>query len=161
MQLTRFSDYGMRTLLYLAMSRGELKTISNIAEAYNISRNHLMKVVNTLVSNGYVQGVRGKNGGIRLAMAPEEIVVGRLVRDMEPDMALVECFHTHGQCRIQHACSLSGVLNEALEAFLAVLDRYTLNDLLENENQLARLLAIRIPARMVSPDDHQGAAPSV
>lgn len=160
MQLTRFSDYGIRTLLYLALRRGELSTISDIAEAYDISRNHLMKVVNALVTKGYVQGVRGKNGGIRLARPPESMVVGRLIRDLEPDMAMVECFQAHGQCRIQHACTLSGVLNEALEAFLAVLDGYTLADLLENENQLARLLAIRIPARTVSPDVHPDAAMS-
>ncbi|TGG92785.1 Rrf2 family transcriptional regulator [Natronospirillum operosum] len=145
MQLTRFSDYALRTLIYVALRRDQLSTIADVADTYDISRNHLMKVANRLVSRGYLDGVRGKNGGLRLKVPADQIVLGRLVREMEPDMNLVECFQENCECRLQHACSLAGVLNEALQAFLAVLDRYTLADILHNEQQLARLLAIRIP----------------
>ncbi|MCH8551107.1 MAG: Rrf2 family transcriptional regulator [Natronospirillum sp.] len=143
MQLTRFTDYALRTLIYLALRDGERSTIAEISETYDISRNHLMKVANRLVTKGYVSGIRGKNGGLCLAQPPEDIVLGRLIRDMEPDMNLTECFHDQCECRIQHACSMTGVLNEALRAFLAVLDGYTLRDIMHNEQQLARLLAIR------------------
>ena len=145
MQLTRFSDYSMRALIFLALKGESLSTIAEIADTYDISRNHLMKVANRLVTKGYVEGIRGKNGGLRLKMATDQIVLGQLVREMEPDLNLVECFHNDCECRIQHACALEGVLHEALRAFLAVLDKYTLADLVENEQQLARLLAIRIP----------------
>ena len=100
--------------------------IDEIAGAYDISRAHLTKVVNTLTRAGYLTAVRGRSGGLRLAMPPEEINLGRVVRTTEPDFALVECFSTGNQCVITGCCKLQGVLGEALQAFLAVLDRHTL-----------------------------------
>lgn len=146
MQLTRFSDYSLRTLIFLSLREGQLSTISDIADTYRVSHNHLMKVANKLTRSGYVEGVRGKNGGLRLAKPPQVIGLGQVVRDMEPDMAVVECFRSGSDCRLQHACKLAGIMHEATSAFLAVLDQYTLADLLENEQQLAGLLGLRIPA---------------
>lgn len=146
MQLTQFTDYSLRTLIFLALRQGERSTISAIADSYQISNNHLMKVANRLTSLGYVEGVRGKNGGLRLCRAPTTIGIGEVIRDMEPDMAMVECFHSKSDCCLHHACTLAGILREATSAFLAVLDRYTLADLITNDQQLARLLGMRIPA---------------
>lgn len=145
MQLTRFSDYSLRTLILLSLRQGQLTTISEIADTYRISKNHLMKVVNKLTTLGYVEGVRGKNGGLRLARRPDVIIIGRVVRDMEPDMAVVECFRGDSDCCLQHACTLAGIMREAINAFLAVLDGHTLADLVTNEQQLATLLGQRIP----------------
>src|SRR4051794_17507144 len=122
---------------------GRLATIAGTAAAYGISESHLMAVVHRLASLGYLETVRGKGGGLRLARAPVAINLGRVVRDLETDMALVECF---GGCRIERACALRGVLGEALDAFLAVLDRHTLADLLAPRPALAALLGCDQPA---------------
>lgn len=143
MRLTLFTDYCLRTLMYVATKNGELCTIEEIATSYGISQNHLRKVVFQLGQLGYLINVRGKGGGIRLARKPEEVDVGALVRQTEDDLALVDCFQSAGPgCRIESACILRGVLGEALQAFLAVLDSYTLADLLGPRRQLARLLAV-------------------
>lgn len=142
MRLTTFSDYCLRVLMYVGTRRDELVTIEEIAAGYGISRNHVMKVVFRLGRLGYLATVRGKGGGVRLARDPAEVNLGRLVRETEEDMALVECFEADGgACRIEPACVLREVLSEALEAFLAVLDRYTLADLLAPQSALARLFA--------------------
>lgn len=147
MHLTRYTDYSLRVLLYLASRPERFGTIQAIADAYGISRNHLMKVVQALNHRGYIDTVRGKGGGMHLRLAPERIVVGRLVRDMESDLDLVECFGAGNQCVIAPECLLKGVLAEALEAFLAVLDRYTLADLVRKPEALRRLLEVRaVPA---------------
>ena len=138
MRLTRHSDYALRVLLALGTSDGELVTIGAIAERFDISRNHLMKVVNRLAAHGFVETVRGKRGGIRLARPPEAIALGELLRRTEEDLTLVECFREEDQrCRIEGNCAVRAVLDEALQAFLAVLDRYTLADLLHNRGALA------------------------
>ena len=147
MQLTQHSDYAMRVLVYLGTKgeRGdESATIQEIADAYGISKNHLMKVVNHLARHGYVASRRGRGGGIRLGRAPHEIGVGEVVRATEEDMALVECLRPDGGglCRIDGACRLRGMLREALRAFLAVLDGYTLADILGPHGALARRLAL-------------------
>lgn len=142
MRLTTFTDYCLRVLMYVGTRRDELVTIEEIAAGYGISRNHVMKVVFRLGRLGYLATVRGKGGGVRLARAPAEVNLGRLVRETEDDLALVECFEADGgACRIEPACVLRKVLSEALEAFLAVLDRYTLADLLAPQSALATLLA--------------------
>lgn len=151
MQLTRFSDYSLRMLIFLALRPDQLTTISEIADTYRISKNHLMKVASKLTTRGYLEGVRGKNGGLRLARMPDAIGVGQVVRDMEPDMAVVECFRGDGHCCLQHACTLAGIMHEAVSAFLLILDRYTLADLITNEQQLARLLGLRISALELNP----------
>lgn len=126
MQLTMFSDYALRVLMFTHAAGDRLVTIEEMADAYDISRAHLMKVVNALTRTGYLTAVRGRAGGLRLAMPAEKIVLGKVIRETEPDFALVECFSTGNQCVITNCCKLQGVLEEALQAFLAVLDRQTL-----------------------------------
>lgn len=130
MRLTLFTDYTLRTLIYLAVRPERLVTINDIAEAYGISTNHLMKVVHQLATAGDVTTVRGQHGGLRLARPPSEINIGAVVRRTEADFALVPCFGSDSGCVIQPDCILAGVLDEAMRAFLAVLDRQTLADLL-------------------------------
>jgi Rrf2 family nitric oxide-sensitive transcriptional repressor len=140
-QLTRYSDYSLRVLIYLALDPERLVTIEDIAQGYDISKAHLMKVVHHLGLRGYVETVRGRGGGLRLARRPEEIRVGEVVRWTE-EMDLVECFDpASSQCAIEPVCGLRSALHEALAAFLAALDRYTIADLVERRRKpLARLL---------------------
>lgn len=147
MRLTTYTDYTLRTLMYLGLRPGRLATIAMIARSYGISENHLMKVVHQLGLAGYVETVRGKNGGLRLAKLPEDINVGEVVGRMEPDMDLVACFGESGICAIQPSCVLKGALAEALDAFTAVLDRYTLADLIAPRAKLAGLLKNERPRR--------------
>lgn len=152
MRLTTYTDYTLRTLIYLALRPGRLATIATIAGSYGISENHLMKIVHRLGLAGYVETVRGKNGGLRLAKLPEEINVGEVVGRMEPDMELVACFGDSGMCIIQPSCVLKGALAEALDAFTAVLDRYTLADLIAPRAKLSGLLKhARAPRREARP----------
>lgn len=142
MRITRYTDYSLRVLMYVALKGEELSTIREIAESYGISKNHLMKVVQELNNKGYLTAIRGKNGGLRLAGSPESINIGHLVRDTEQDFALVECFDSGNGCVITPACQLKMVLAEALSAFFKVLDQYTLADLLPGKNapEMVRLL---------------------
>jgi len=126
MQLTMFSDYALRVLMFTHAADGRLVTIDEIAGSYDISRAHLTKVVNALTRGGFLEAVRGRSGGLRLAKPADQIVLGEIVRATEPDFALVECFATGNQCVITKCCKLQGVLDEALQAFLSVLDHYTL-----------------------------------
>jgi len=143
MRLTSFTDYCLRVLIYAGTKGDARATIDEMAATYGISRNHLMKVVFRLGQLGYLDTVRGKGGGVRLARDPAEINLGRLVRETEEDMALVECFEGRpGACRIEPSCVLRRVLHEALAAFLAVLDDYTLADLLAPWPGLGQLLGV-------------------
>ena len=142
MRLTSFTDYTLRVLIYLGVheQEGRLTTIGDIAAAYGISANHLMKIVNGLARHGYVETVRGKGGGMRLARPPEKINVGSVVRDAEEDLAVVECFQRGGcDCPIVPVCALRGVLGHALDAFFEVLDRQTLADLIQPQARLMRV----------------------
>ncbi len=145
MRVTHYTDYSLRVLIYLGLRPDERSTIREISEAYGISRNHLMKVVQRLAASGYVRSVRGVGGGLNLSSAADEIRIGEVVRVMEPDLGLVECFRSDNQCVITPACRLKGMLGEALAQFLATLNRYTLADLLSNEKseQLEVLLGLR------------------
>ncbi len=136
MRLSAFSDYSLRVLMYLGVQRGRLATIAEIAAGHDISKNHLMKVVHQLGRGGYIETVRGKGGGLRLARPPQEILVGEVVRRTEGDFTLVECFADQSACRIQGACCLPSILNEALKAMFLVLDAYTLADLLRTPGGL-------------------------
>lgn len=141
MRLTLYTDYSLRVLMYLGLNRDGLATITEVAERYGISRNHLMKIVHQLGLLGYIETVRGKGGGIRLARSPGEINLGDVIRRTEEDMALVQCFDSGApQCPIANACVLRSVLGEALDAFLSVLEGYTLEDLIAPRRRLARLL---------------------
>ena len=172
MKLTNYSDYALRSLIYLAIKPepNALANISDIAEAYQISKSHLTKIVHQLGQLGYIESIRGKNGGIRLAKKPEDINLGVLIQQIEPDFALVDCFASKREeesreqngipltvinerinnevidptklgCVISPVCQLKGVFFEALTAFISVLERYTLADIVHNKGQLARLLA--------------------
>lgn len=141
MKLTGYTDYALRVLMHLAARPDRLSSIGEIARAYGISQNHLMKVVHDLRKEGFVAAVRGRSGGIRLGRPAAEIGVGEVVRHTEDGFDLVKC----GACRIAPACGLTGVLGEALGAFMAVLDRYTLADLVENREEA--LLSILFPVQ--------------
>jgi len=138
MRLTRYTDYAVRVLLYLAAQPERLSPISEIAKAYGISQNHLMKVANDLVNSGYLESVRGRSGGIRLARPANEINIGKLIRHTEDGFDLVDC----GSCVIAPACGLTSVLGEALGAFLTVLDRYSLADVMAKKDSFLHLFPI-------------------
>ena len=143
-RLTVYTDYSLRVLMFLAVKDGGLATIAEIAKAYGISKNHLMKVVHQLGLAGYVETVRGKGGGLRLARPTQDIVLGEVVRRTEPDMALVACFDPDDtSCTILSGCVLKGVLGEARAAFLAVLDRRTLADLVRPRAALQKVLTFK------------------
>ena len=130
MRLTQYTDYSLRVLIYLAARSAERSTIEEMSRAYGISRAHLMKVVHELGQQGFVDTTRGRGGGVRLARRPDQISVGDVVRAMEDRMDLVECFGPEGgACRIEPSCALRGALESALNAFLSVLEDYTLADL--------------------------------
>jgi Rrf2 family nitric oxide-sensitive transcriptional repressor len=129
MRLTLYTDYSLRVLLYLAYKKDEMVTISELADFYKISRNHLVKVVHNLGIQGYIVTTRGKNGGLRLGHPANEIVIGDVVRKMEPDFELLECFNTAtDHCVITRTCSLKSVLINARDDFLSTLDQYTIAD---------------------------------
>jgi len=151
MRLTVHTDYALRTLLYLGLHGERLGSIRAIAQAYDISENHLTKVVHRLGRGGFVNTVRGRGGGIRLARPPAAIRIGDVVRRTEEDMALVECFGSANTCRITAACRLRGAFDEALRAFLAVLDGYTLADLLGAPEMLADTLGLAVPTASLTP----------
>ncbi|GAB6855382.1 RrF2 family transcriptional regulator [Asaia astilbis] len=130
MRLTLHTDYALRVLLYLGLNQSRRASIREIAERYQISENHLVKVVHRLGQGGFVTTVRGKGGGLVLARSPDDIRVGDVVRFAEEDMALVACLQAGQSCLLTGACRLQHVLGDALEAFMAVLDRQTLADLL-------------------------------
>ena len=144
MHITRYTDYSLRVLIYLAAEGDRLATIQEIADSYDISKNHLMKVVHQPNKKGYIETIRGKKGGMRLHMAPQDINIGILVRETEQDLSIVECFSSKNACKITPVCGLKSMFGEALKAFLEVLDRYTLADVIQDHHrpQLLRLLQI-------------------
>src|SRR6202045_4207092 len=142
MRLTLWTDYALRTLIFVGAKGGRLATIAEIAESFDISKNHLMKVVNRLGQQGDLDTVRGKGGGIRLARSPTEIRVGAIVRETEEDLAVMGCLAETGFCRIEGCCVLRHALREATLAFLQTLDGYTLADLLAPGARLFRSLGL-------------------
>ena len=141
MRLTRHTDYALRCLTLLALHPGEPQTVSGIARRMRISEDHLFKVVHRLAAAGFVTTQRGRTGGVRLARAPERIVVGAVVRRLEESFAMVECFTPEtNQCPIAPSCALAKALHRALRAFLAVLDDVTLADIARRRVVLERLL---------------------
>lgn len=140
MRLTVYTDYSLRVLMYVALHPERRPTIAEVASKYGISKNHIMKVVYQLGLAGYIGTVRGQSGGMRLARPPEEIILGEVVRRTEPDMALVPCFDPENtSCVITPACKLRAALHHAQSAFLAVLDGYSLADLVQNREVLREL----------------------
>lgn len=131
MQLTRYTDYSLRVLLFLGTHPGERCTISQISEYFNVSRNHMVKVVHNLAQLKFIHTIRGKSGGMLLARLPEEINIGDVVRQVEPHMNLLECFESStNACPITSQCALKGILYKARKGFMSVLKDYTLSDIL-------------------------------
>lgn len=131
MQLKNYTDYSLRTLIYLGSHADRVVTISEVAEAFGISRNHLMKVAHKLSLLGYVRSVPGPKGGMSLARDPEAINVGEVIRQMEKNFDIVECFNaTKNTCYLSPTCVLKGILADAMKLFLSSLEQYTLKDLL-------------------------------
>ena len=141
MKLTAFTDYSLRVLIYLAAQPQARATIAEVAAAFEVSENHLTKVVHFLGKSGWLANVRGKGGGLELAMPPELIQIGKVVRETEGCAMPAECFGLDGgHCSIAPICRLRGVLGEAVSAFYEVLDRHTLADLVHNRHSLAKVL---------------------
>ncbi|SFN34478.1 nitric oxide-sensing transcriptional repressor NsrR [Xenorhabdus japonica] len=139
MQLTSFTDYGLRALIYMAsLPEGQMTSITEVAEVYDISRNHMVKIINQLSHLGLVNAVRGKNGGISLGKPANEIRIGDVVRSLEP-LSLVNC----SACQITPACRLKSALNQAVENFLEELDKHTLADMVKDNRPLYQLLLVK------------------
>lgn len=143
MQLTLFSDYALRALIYLGVHRDRLVTVPEIARAYGISQNHLVKVARLLTQLELVEAVRGRGGGLRLAKEPEQINIGEVVRGTEPHFHLVECFDgERDTCPITPACKLKNVLADAQQAFMDHLDGYTLAEFVASKPHRERLIQL-------------------
>lgn len=148
-QLTLYTDYALRTLIYLGLHPGRPVPVPEVAAAFEVSANHVAKVAKALVRGGFLRSHRGRAGGLELAMPPEQVKLGAIVRETEPTLDLLECFdHRTSTCPITGVCRLERTLHEARAAFLEVLDRTTLADLLTNPKLLARRLPVA-PARRV------------
>ena len=151
MRLTSYTDFGLRALLYLAtLPEGELSSVAKVSALYDVSRNHMVKVVNKLVKLGYLQSQRGKNGGIRMACAPETGNSGQVIRALEGNLDGIDC-NAPG-CHIVSVCLLKSALKEAMNAFLAVMDSYTLQDLLANRDELQKVFGELIPTLVLEPE---------
>ena len=137
MRLTRYTDYAFRVLFHVAVNDGRPVPIAEIARTFDISQNHLVKVVHDLVKVGYLNSVRGRSGGVLLARPANVIGLGEVVRHTEPDMRLLDCVG----CLIAPACHLPRPMQEAINAFVAVLDNYTLADIVNESDGLDRFLA--------------------
>ncbi|MDE8650667.1 Rrf2 family transcriptional regulator [Novosphingobium album (ex Liu et al. 2023)] len=136
MRLTRYTDYSLRVLIHLALHDDRLCSIGEISRTYDVSHNHLMKVVNALAHDGFIETVRGRAGGMRLARPANAITVGEVVRKTEEGFQLADC----SGCTLSPACGLTGVLAEGMRAMMAVFDSYTVADLLTDKDTMRRLL---------------------
>jgi len=144
MKLTQYSDLGLRLLMYLALRHGESATIQEVSERFAVSRNHMVKISHQLTREGLIESTRGRNGGVRLARAPDTISVEQALRATEDNFDLVECMGgTKNYCVISGACKLSGVFDEALAAFFAVLRQTSLADLVKDGKLIEKLLLPR------------------
>lgn len=141
MRFTRYTDYAIRVLVHLAAHDGQTVSIQEIARAYDISKDHLMKVVQQLSKAGFVAAQRGRGGGLRLGRPASEITVGAVVRETEEGLQMVDC----ANCKVSPVCGLPRALNEATAAFMAVLDRQTL-DMIVSDQAAARHLLTPLPA---------------
>lgn len=148
MELSRFSDYALRVLMYAAAREDQKVTLNELTEAYHISQHHLVKIVHYLGKLGYLQNRRGRSGGIWLGRHPKDIRIGEVIRRTETHLHLAECFNAKtNQCRLSPSCRLKTVFQEAKDAFLEVLDQYTLEDLIQNGKPLVGLLSLNMVHR--------------
>ena len=150
MNLKKYTDYALRVLIYTGMKKEEeLASIKEISDVFNISTHHLGKIVHELTKLELIKTTRGRYGGIQLAKPAEEINVGKVVRMLENDFVLLECFDTgENHCVISPGCTLKHALNKALHAFFQVLDQYTIEDLIVNENELLELMRGQSPGTL-------------
>lgn len=155
MRLTTMTDYAMRMLIYVAQHPDRLCTIAEIARYYDVSEPHLMKVTHRLAQRGWMETVRGKHGGMRLARSPQEINLGAIVRDMENDFSLVECMDDGNRCILADRCGLTGVVQGALQQFLRHFDQYTLADIMPSHPAAAIPLTqyVKLEKDVYSPAD--------
>ena len=141
MKLNKQTDYALRILMYASLApEKELLSIQQVTDVYGLSRNHVMKIVQKLGQLGYLTTIRGKGGGFKIGKDPALINVGQLIREVESTLVLVDC--DEPSCRLSPGCQLKGVLAEAIAAFVAVLDGYTLADVVSNRVQLIELLEL-------------------
>jgi Rrf2 family nitric oxide-sensitive transcriptional repressor len=147
MQLTQYTDFGLRTLIALGLARPRRMTVAEVSNAYGISRHHLVKIAARLAELGYVESLRGKGGGMSLARDPAQIRIGDVVRQMEAELGVVECLEAEGgSCVIVPSCRLKPLLAAATQKFIAELDAHTLADMLQPRLPLSRLLGIPVVA---------------
>jgi Rrf2 family nitric oxide-sensitive transcriptional repressor len=146
MRLSTFTDYSLRVLMYLAAKPGRRATIAQVAEAFGVSEHHLVKVVHALGRAGWLANVRGKGGGLELAVPASDITVGEVVRHTEGPAVMAECFEEGNSCYITPDCRLRDVLVDSVKAFYAVLDKHTIADVVKNRRQLAKVLFFQAPA---------------
>lgn len=141
MRMMLHTDYALRMLVHLAVSKGRPTTVNDVAESYGISRNHLLKVALALKNLGFVATARGRSGGIRLARATQDISIGEVVRKLGGEFPVVECMKAGGRgCVLSPACRLKGIIHEALGSYLRVFDKYSLADLVVNGDDMFALL---------------------
>jgi Rrf2 family nitric oxide-sensitive transcriptional repressor len=158
MRLTVQTDYALRLLIFLAAARDTLATVNEVAAAYDISRDHVAKVCHRLAREGYVEAMRGRGGGLRLARPAAEIAIGEVVRRVEPDFALVPCLDpVDAACCIDCCCVLRHAMQAARDAFLAALDGYSLADLVRPRARLAAALGLQPPPRAGTAARRRGA----
>lgn len=146
MRLTTLTDYALRLLMYLAQRPERLCTIAEVASSYQVSEAHMMKVTHQLGLAGWIETVRGKGGGMRLAHAPKDIGLGAVVRSVEPDFFMVECFSTANSCILSGDCKLTAVVEGALQSFMNYLDAKSLADILSDDATAAQVIRFKQPA---------------
>ncbi len=142
MRLNSFSDFSLRVLIYLGVSSEDLATAQQISQAYGISQNHLVKVIHNLARLGIIESFKGRGGGIRLALEPSDINIGELIRKLESESPLVECFTESSQCKLTPSCKLKNLLAEANEAFYNSLEEYSLDNILTPRSSLRKSLGL-------------------
>lgn len=147
MQLTQYTDYSLRVLIYLARKTEDLSTVSEIAEYHGISRNHLVKVIHNLALKGFILTTRGRNGGMKLSRPPSKIILGDVIRNTEPNFDIAECFNaTDNCCVITPNCGLKSIFREAQIGFIKVMDKYTLADAVTRDRSMSKPVSLHFAA---------------
>ena len=140
MQLNKYTDYSLRTLIYLGTFQDKLFTTDELSIGFSISRNHLVKIVHRLSQLGYIETVPGRNGGIKLAQTPSQINIADVIIKMESGFKIAECFELENHCNITPICELKGILKEGLNSFIKSIEKYTLADVLPQKTQLKKYM---------------------
>lgn len=142
MQLNKYTDYSLRTLIYLGVFEDRLCTTDELSKGFTISKNHLVKIVHRLSKLGFIETIPGRNGGIRLAKEPSKIKIVDVITEMESGFKIAECFESGNNCSITPICKLKEILKEGLDSFINSIEKYTLADVIPKQNQLKKHLAI-------------------